>query len=231
MSLSTRTTSTRATTSPGWVPYALVALGVIPVVAGTLRLVEVFGGPHLMPPNERIAASPTPVVVHILSVIPYAVLGAFQFSGRLRSRHPRWHRRTGRVLVVLGMAVALSGLWMTVFYPRQTDTGALAFAFRLAAGSGMAMCIVLGLKAIRRLDVGSHQAWMTRAYALALGAGTQTLTLGLAHAALGDASPSTDLGLGAGWAVNLVIAEMTIRRSRRPPRGARRSLLTLVGAP
>jgi uncharacterized membrane protein len=171
------------------------------------------------------------VVVHILSVIPYAVLGAFQFSSRLRRRRPGWHRATGRVLVVLGLAVSLSGLWMTLVYPRQTDTGVLAFVFRLAAGSGMAVSIVLGFAAIRRRDLQAHQAWMTRAYALALGAGTQTLTLGLAHALIGSAAPSTDLGLGAGWVVNLVVAEILIRRSRhrRPTRRGR--LVASVSAP
>ena len=157
----------RPTRSTGWVPVALVVLSLIPAVSGTLRLVEVFGGPHLMPENPRIAASPAPVVVHIVSVIPYAVLGAFQFSARLRRRRPGRHRATGRVLVALGLAVAFSGLWMTLFYPRQTGTGELAYVFRLSAGSAMAGSIILGLAAVRRGDIAQHLAWMTRAYALA----------------------------------------------------------------
>jgi uncharacterized membrane protein len=222
------------------VPYALVALSGIPVIAGTLRLVEVFGGPEVLPHNPRISASPAPVVVHILSVIPYAVLGAFQFSTQLRRRRPGWHRAAGRVLVGLGLAVAFSGLWMTLFYPRQTDTGVLAYLFRLVAGSGMAASILLGFAAIRRADVATHQAWMTRAYALALGAGTQTITLGIAHAVLGHRSPATDLGLGAGWAINLAVAELVIRRGRRsrigrtrgPERpGGPRKLSARVGSP
>ena len=159
----------RSARPTGWVPFALVALVVVPAVAGTLRIVELAGGPLLLPANARMTASPLPVVVHIASAVPYAVLGAFQFSARLRRRHPLWHRATGRLVVVLGLAVALSALWMTVFYARQPGTGELAFLFRLAFGSGMAACIVLGLATIRRGDVAAHQAWMTRAYALALG--------------------------------------------------------------
>ena len=78
--------------------------------------------------------------------------------------------------MVLGLAVAFSALWMTLFYPRQPGTGELAYLFRLAFGSGMAASIVLGFAAIRRGDVARHRAWMTRAYALALGAGTQVFT-------------------------------------------------------
>jgi uncharacterized membrane protein len=203
---------TRSTRSTGWVPFALVALTLIPAIAGSLRLVEVFGGPQLLPANPRLTASPVPLIVHIVSALTYAVFGAFQFSARFRRRHPGWHRGAGRVLVVLGLAVAFSALWLTQFYPRQPDTGELAHAFRLAFGSGMAASIVLGLGAIRRGDVPRHQAWMIRAYALALGAGTQVFTLGVGEAIFGAGDLSEALLQGAGWAINLAVAEWLIRR-------------------
>jgi hypothetical protein len=94
-----------------------VVLSVVPVVAGSLRLLEVAGGPQLLPTNPRIDASPAPVVVHIVAAALYALLGAFQFSTRLRRRRPRWHRTAGRFLVGAGLVVAVSGLWLTLFYP------------------------------------------------------------------------------------------------------------------
>ena len=128
---------------------------------------------------------------------------------------PGWHRVAGRVLVVLGLAVAFSALWMTQFYPRQPGTGVLAYLFRLAFGSGMAASIVLGFTAIRRGDVTRHRAWMTRAYALALGAGTQVFTQGIGPAVFGTSELTTDLSLGAGWVINLAVAEYVIRRPGR----------------
>jgi hypothetical protein len=110
------------------------------------------------------------------------------------------------------LAVAFSALWMTQFYPHQPGTGDLAYIFRLAFGSGMAASIILGFTAIRRRDVAGHRAWMTRAYALALGAGTQAFTLGIGNAAFGTSELTTDLSLGAGWAINLAVAEFVIRR-------------------
>jgi hypothetical protein len=110
---------------------------------------------------------------------------------------------------------------MTLFYPRQPGTGALAYAFRLAFGSGMAASLVLGVAAIRNRDIARHQAWMTRAYALALGAGTQVFTLGIGGAVFGKSELSTDLMLGAAWGINLLVAEYVIRRGRN--RGARRA--------
>ena len=53
------TRSTGSNRSIGWVPFALVALVVIPAIAGSLRLVELAGGPHLLPANSRLTASLT----------------------------------------------------------------------------------------------------------------------------------------------------------------------------
>ena len=215
--------SSRSTARTGWVPFALVALVLLPLFFGVLRLVELAGGPALMPANPRLNASPVPVIVHIVSAVGYTVLGAFQFSTGLRRRRPGWHRAAGRVLVVLGLAVALSALWLTLFYPRQPGTGALAYIFRLAFGSGMAASIILGLTAIRRRDVPRHRAWMTRAYALALGAATQLFTLGIGPAVVGPGQLTHDLSLGAAWIINLTVAEYLIRRSAHRATGRVRS--------
>ena len=175
-----------------WVPFVLATLFLIPIVAGSLRVLELSGGPLLLPENPRMTASPAPVVVHIISAITYLLLGAVQFSARFRRRWPRWHRRAGAVLMLLGLAVAFSGLWMTAFYDRQPGTGELAYIFRLLFGTGMAASIILGFAAIRRTEVARHRMWMIRAYALALGAGTQIFTLGIGEAVLVPAnSPMT----------------------------------------
>ena len=82
-------------------PVALVALSLIPVLAGSARLAELAGGPELLPP--RFDPSPVPLVVHIVSVIVFAVLGAFQFRGvRALSRSAVAPRRRP-LLVVAGM--------------------------------------------------------------------------------------------------------------------------------
>jgi uncharacterized membrane protein len=144
--------------------------------------------------------------VHIVSASGYAILGAFQFSPRLRRR--RWHRVAGRVLVPLGLAVALSALWLNQF----AAAGALLYAFRLVFGVAMLASLVLGFAAIRSGDVPRHRAWMTRAYAIALAAGTQVVTQGVGGALVGTSDLSLALLAGAGWVVNLGVAEWAIRR-------------------
>jgi uncharacterized membrane protein len=157
------------------VPLALVVLSLIPVIAGSLRLLEVAGGPQLLPTNPRIDASPEPLVLHVLGAAIYALLGAFQFSAQLRRRRLDWHRKAGRILVGAGLAVAFSGLWMTLFYAGAPG-GDLLWGIRLLVGSAMAASIVLGFTAIRRRDIRAHSAWMIRTYALGVGARTQALT-------------------------------------------------------
>ena len=193
------------------VPLALVVLSLIPVIAGSLRLLEIAGGPQLIPTNPRIDASPAPVVVHVLAAALYAFLGAFQFSARLRRHRPGWHRRSGRILVGAGLLVAGSGLWMTLFYPGAPG-GDLLGGIRLVVGSAMAAFIVLGFTAIRRRDIPAHRAWMVRAYALAVGAGTQAFTQGIGEALFRTGDLSTATSVGSGWVINAVVAEWVIRR-------------------
>jgi uncharacterized membrane protein len=214
---------TRAGRSAGWVPVALLALVLLPAVAGSFRLVEVFGGPQVLPANPGLTASPVAVIVHIVSAILYAVLGAFQFSPGLRRHRPGWHRAAGWVVVVLGLVVAFSALWLTLFTPRPDGTGELPHVIRLAVGSGMAAGIVLGVSAIRRRDVTGHRAWMARAYVLGLGAGTQVFTLGIGEAVFGAGELTTALMQGAGWGINLAVAEYVVRRGGNRATAAARS--------
>ena len=214
----------------GWrAPAALVALSLIPMLAGAARLVELAGGPELIPSDSRFTPSPVAVVIHIVSAAVYAVLGAGQFAAGFRARHRDWHRRAGRVLAVAGLGVAGSALWLTLFFPAQPDSGLLLFVLRTAFGSAMVAALGLGILAIRRGDVASHRAWMTRAYALALGAGTQAFTEGLGGALLGHSAIALDASRGAAWIINLAVAEWVIRRGSVPELRRPAPALLLVG--
>ena len=211
----------------GWqTPAALVLLSAIPLTAGVLRLIQLAGGPEIMPAEERFDGFPLPLIVHIVGAGSYALIGAFQFVPRFRRRHRTWHRRAGRLLTVAGLLVAVSALWMTLVYPPQAGTGDLLYVLRLVFGSALAGCLVLGFAAIRRRDIAAHRAWMIRAYAIGLAAGTQAFTEGIGGAIFGTGVIAADLQKGAGWVINLTVAEWAIRRSelgRTRPRAPRLS--------
>jgi len=151
---------------------ALLALSVVPAAGSVSRLAELWGGAEITPENARFFADPVPVVLHIATANAYSILGAFQFASAFRRRRPDWHRRAGRVLTVCGLAAALSGLWMTQFYPYAEGDGDLLYVFRLVFGVAMTLCVVMGFAAIRRRDIANHRAWMVRGYAIGIGAGT-----------------------------------------------------------
>ena len=202
-------------------PVGLIVLSLIPVLAGAVRLTELMGGPEITANNARFVASPIPVTVHIVSVTLYSLIGALQFVPSLRRGRRSWHRIAGHILVPAGLLVALTGLWMSAFYPRPPGDGESLVVVRLIVGSAMLASIVLAVYAIRRRDFASHGAWMTRAYAIALGAGTQVLTLlpwillvGPTGAA--DELPKTVL-MTAAWVINLAVAEYVIRRRVQRP--------------
>jgi hypothetical protein len=214
----------------GWrLPVALLVLCLVPVTSGTLRLVQLAGGPEIMPADDRWAGWPMALVVHIVGSAVFALVGAFQFVPRIRRRHPGWHRRAGRVLAVAGMLVAASALWLTLFHDPQPGTGVLLYLLRLVVGTAMIGCLVVGVAAARRRDFGTHRAWMIRAYALAVAAGTQVFTQGFGEALVGVGEIRGDLLKAAGWVINIAVAEWAIRRPAR--RRTTRPLPVGVGSP
>lgn len=208
---------------PQWpVPTGLILLSLIPVIFGALRLTELASGAAITPQNARFFASPVPVVTHIVSVTVYSLLGAFQFVPSLRGRRG-WHRVSGRILIPAGLLAALSGLWMSAFYP--LPDGYTDVPLRLLAGSAMLVSIVLGLAAIRRRDFVRHSAWMTRGYAIGVGAGSQAV-VGITWLLLvGPADVATRaVLLGAGWVINVAVAEYVIHQRAR--KSSRRTVST-----
>ena len=223
----------RSSRQRSWpVPVGVLVLSAVPLVAGLLRVVQLLGGPELIPADQRFAGFPLPVVAHIVGAGTYLLIGILQFVPRFRRRHRDWHRRAGRVLAVAGLLVAGSASWMTLSYAQKPGTGDLLVALRLVFAAAMTGSLVLGVITIRRGDVAGHRAWMIRAYAIGLAAGTQAFTGGVGPALFGPGVVQHDLAMGAAWAINLAVAEWVIRRqdgptpSRRPERSAHRAAPT-----
>jgi hypothetical protein len=133
---------------------------------------------------------------------------------------------------VAGAAVTVAGsaVWLT-FYEAQPGTGDLLHVLGLVFASAMAASLLLGVSAIRRRDVVAHRAWMIRACAIGLAAGTQAFTDGIAGAIFGTGELRSDLAKGAGWVINLAVAEWVIRGpARRHPRSTIATHAAGVGA-
>ena len=80
----------------------------------------------------------------------------------------------------------------------------------------MVLFLGLGVTTILKRDFRSHGAWMIRAYALGLGAGTQAFThlpWLLFPSIRGELART--LCMAAGWAINIAVAEWVIARAAR----------------
>lgn len=197
----------------------LIVLGLLPLLAGIgrmiMRFADIGATPEMLADTARYFEMPVVVVVHVVGGCLFTLVGALQFSPALR--RGSWHRRSGRLMVVAGLAAAFSALWLTQFYPHLETEGPLLYWFRLAAGLGMIGFLLQGYRSARQRRFDAHRGHMTRAYALGLGASTQML-IGIPWMLLfGPPSPIvSDLLLGSGWAINLAVAQWVLRRPVAP---------------
>jgi hypothetical protein len=203
-----------------WVAPSLLVLSVVPTIAGAHRLAMMAS---IVAPGRdaaRFLAAAPMLAVHIVSACTFAIVGAFQLAPSLRAAYPKAHARTGYVAAPMGLVSALSGLGLTLSVAPGPHDGPALFVMRMVVGLVMVGELVLGLLALRRRRYLPHGAWMVRAYALGLGAGTQVLThLPLLVAGSEPTVFGRAVAMGAGWALNAAVAEWVVRAQRNvPPR-------------
>lgn len=188
------------------------------MLAGLSRLFSLSTGAFTLDGNERFAVDPWTAALHMIGATAFATLGAFQLVPSLR--RGAWHRVAGRVLSVLGIVAALAGTWMALrWVPKAFDSAALN-AIRTVVAAAMVAFIVLGFIAARRRDFEAHGAWMLRAYALFLGAGTQVFTAGFTALPFMEPYMSEALAatsMAAGWIINALVVEWILWKGRHGP--------------
>lgn len=204
-----------------WVFLADFTARVDPVRARILDLLR-RADPFLMErPEEldqfdgRFAAHPVLTLLHVLPGGIFLVLAPFQFSSRIRSRHIRFHRWSGRALILAGLVAASTGLYFGILMPY----GGLAESAIIVLVAGLFLTAVAqAFVAIRKHQVARHREWMIRAFAVAIGVSTVRIVAGLYDMALAPAGVRPAqifvLSLWTGWVLTLGAAELWIRYTR-----------------
>lgn len=191
----------------------------VPTFGGLLRVIELGGGPAIVPENPRALDYPLPVVLHIVSSFLFCTVGALQFLPSVRRHYPALHRATGRTIAAAGCVSALTGLWMTHFFVFPDELqGPLLYGVRIALSLWMVGMIAWAIIAIRSRNVLGHSAAMLRAYAIGQGASTQAV-LGIGWiVAFGTEplGPFRDGMMVFAWGLNLMFAEFLIRTKFAP---------------
>lgn len=195
-----------------WLVAVLLLLSAVPVLAGVYRLGTLVGAVEASSDSARLLAVGRPLAAHVGATAIFLLVGPFQLAPAFRARHPRAHRAAGLFAAPAGLVAALSGLWLTLTIEPGPYDGRALFWIRVVVGVAMVVELALGLAALPRRQFAAHGAWMIRAYALGLGAGTQVLThLGMR---LAGANPTTDhrtVAMGGAWLINVLIAEWVVR--------------------
>lgn len=196
------------------IPLGLMLLTIVPSIAGAMRVVGIAQGGPVTSENARFFSAPVAVSVHIVGSFLFGFLGALQFSPGFRQSYPRWHRMAGRPLIVAGAAVALTGLYLTVVFPHLETDGPTLFTVRIIVGSAMVLSVALSVRALLLRRFSNHGAWMMRAYALGMGAGTQVFTHLPWIIATGTLPTGyvRDTAMAGAWLLNVLFVEWRLRR-------------------
>ena len=197
----------------------LLFLTSIPIVFAGLRLVQLPLG-TLPEDSLRVAVAPASFWLHAAAGVSFGLIGPLQFARVLRRRFGGLHRLLGRVFVVAGVGLGLSGLSLLV----QVDSIAtpLLDIVRALAGGALVIMLVQGIAAARHRDTARHRAFMIRAYAIGMGSGTVAFVMLPIYLVTGEPVTGlwSDLVFVGSWGANLLVAEWVIARGRQSARQA-----------
>lgn len=155
-------------------------------------------------------------------------------SSRIRARHRKVHRWTGRVYVCAGLLAGIGGLSFILTHGAYNPASSIAFGIW---GSLMMICAVMAYVHARAKRFDRHRAWAIRLFAMVLG----SWLFDLEFRAWNDLSGGLGIGKGSSsgpfdYAIlylfflpNLVVAEFFIRNKHKQIVLPRKILWPMLG--
>jgi uncharacterized membrane protein len=144
--------------------------------------------------------------LHFLGGGIVIIVGASQFSKKLRTNKPTLHRTLGEIYISGVLVGGFSGFYLALY-----SSGGMArhYGFALLAIAWLS-ATVIAYNCIRKRDIAAHQRWMIRSYALTLAAVTLRLYIPaflISGASFEEAYP---LIAWLCWVPNILIAEWVL---------------------
>jgi len=196
----------------------VIALAVIGIVVAIRRALTLAGviQPYVNPKfgafDGGFAHHPVLIFVHIIPGSLFMILAPLQFVPKIRSGYPKFHRYSGRFLVVFGLTIGVTALFMSfkmaiggVNEITATVVFAIIFLFSL----------IKAFYHILRREVALHREWMIRMFAIGFAIATVRPIVGMFFA-LSHLSPHEFFGIAfwLGFTVHLIAAEWWINYTR-----------------
>ncbi len=183
------------------------------IAVGLMTLMSIAIGLYAIAFQARLTGNPTfhlrfdasylPSSMHVIGGGIVLLTGGFQFWAWLRRRYPRAHRWSGRVYL---SCVLIGGIGGLILAPNSEGGLVANFGF----GTLAVLWLFSGYHAytsIRRGDVAAHRAWMMRNYAMAFGAVTLRIYLGLFQIWEVPFSEAYPVTAWISWVPNLIAVE------------------------
>ena len=169
--------------------------------------------------DAPFAVHPVATALHLGAAVIWLLLTPLQLSDRVRAGQPALHRAGGRLVLVAGGVLTLSGLYFGFGRPfggwREAVVVGLVSVWFVVAS-------VRAVRAIRRGEVARHRRWMLRAVAVPLGVTVirlvgLTLELVLVGSTV-DAVSRFLLSIWVGWPLTIGSMELWLRHNPRTER-------------
>ena len=161
--------------------------------------------------NAKYRATPLIFIVHAFSGATALITGPLQFNRTLLSKHRRLHKLSGTTYVFAIWTASMAALWDVLFFDIPF-LGKVAFVVLSVLWFGTTTIAFLR---IRRRDIKDHRAWMIRSFSLSF----FFVTGGFWFPAMANTNLpheiSYPLSVFLAWALNLFVAEMWIRLTRK----------------
>ncbi len=145
--------------------WILVSITTTVFVTARLPLLSEWGYWNLFPPGEAFAFLKLKgrLFTHVIVVVPWAFLGAFQFVPMIRKRNIDYHKIAGRIYLLVCIAISVSGVIMAPYGFGGDLAGQLATYSLFTA---FVVCFTMGYISIKRKKIQQHREWMLRNYAV-----------------------------------------------------------------
>lgn len=188
----------------------LASMTLIPVMIASIRVAQIPTG-QLPEESQRLSGAPFAHWLHCLAGALFGFLGPMQFARALRARFGALHRVAGRIFVVAGMVMGLSGLGL-LLQVESIATPLLDIA-RTIFSVALVATLLLGLSAARAGNRAAHQSFMIRAYAVGMGGATVALVMLPMYLIIGEplSGVSSDMVFIGWWLIMIALGEWIIK--------------------
>jgi len=195
---------------------ALALFTAIPVLTALINVMQIPSGAYPAD-SAHLAVAPVSWFAHALAGVAFGITGPVQFVRALRHRFGALHRVSGRIFVLSGAILGLSGLSLLAQVESQRTP--VADIARGLFGLALLIALALAMAAIRNRDFFRHRAWMIRAYAVGMGLGAVALVFFPIYIVMGQAPTglASDILFVASWGLSIAFGEVVIGHLSRSP--------------